>query len=125
MIDILYHLPNVKTGVVDLTTANKEDDQRVADELLGEDPRKMSKMSAYFFCSNSIGSLEGVKTPLANIMTLVSVLAKCNFVELFDRRDGRESPFVFTMAADYFKVTTGLQFRPRYEEVYQDYPWVQ
>ena len=121
---ILYLLPPVKTGVVDLTTANQEDAQRAAEELLGEDPRRMSKMSTTFSMTTSVVSLEGVKSLCANIMTLFSVLAVCDPDVLASGGEGRDPPFMYTMAAAYFKCITGLRFRRRYDEVARNSPWV-
>ena len=100
-----------------LDTAPAVEDPRHAEELLGEDPRRMSRMDTKFESATRVNGPEGVTIFLANMMTFFSVIPETDSTILDAEGEGREPPFLFEVAEAIFAEVTTLTFRRRAAEV--------
>ena len=100
-----------------LDTAPTAEDPRHAEELLGEDPRRMSRMDTKYDSATRVNGLEGVTIFLANCMAFFSVIPETDEAVLTDKGEGRKPPFLFEVAEAIFAEVTTLHFRRRAAEV--------
>jgi hypothetical protein len=109
---IAYLLPR---GSLD--AAPTAEDPRHAEELLGEDPRRMSRMDTKYESATRVNGVEGVTIFLANCMAFFSVIPETDVAVLADEGEGRKPPFLFEVAEAIFAEVTTLPFRRRAAEV--------
>lgn len=96
------------------------DRDRLLQECVGEDTRKMSKLSTTFTAATDVDGLSGLQTFLANVMAFASAMCRCSPEELKARgvAEGAKklAPFIHNMAKEFHACVTTIEVRRRIAE---------
>ena len=114
---LLYFLPHSQER-------RQDDKKRKAQELLGEDSRRMAELATTFSCARRIDGLAGLLTYVANARTFLAAHAICDPSALEDLGEGRNKPLLVEMLDEVFETCSALKFRRRWDETKAESPWV-